>query len=127
MFDADPGFANSGAGDYTLAAGSPAIDAGDGAFLSVAHPLDLAGNARVTGGAPDLGAYERGAACAGDLNSDGLVEDSDFVIFAAAYDLLDCQDPSMPAGCPADLNADGMVYDSDFVLFAAAYDQLVCP
>lgn len=127
VFDADPGFANSGAGDYTLAAGSPAIDAGDGAFLSVAHPLDLAGNARVTGGAPDLGAYERGAACAGDLNSDGLVEDSDFVIFAAAYDLLDCQDPSMPAGCPADLNADGIVDDSDFVLFAAAYDQLVCP
>ena len=51
------------------------------------------------------------------------------MIFAAAYDLLDCQDPSMPAGCPADLNADGIVDDSDFVLFAAAAydDQLVCP
>ncbi len=69
--------------------------------------------------------YQR--ACPGDLNGDGLVDDSDFVAFAAAYDLLLCSDPGMPPGCPADLNGDGFVDDADFVLFASAYDQLLCP
>ncbi|MGH7242502.1 MAG: hypothetical protein ACREJD_03700 [Phycisphaerales bacterium] len=65
--------------------------------------------------------------CSGDLNSDGFVDDSDFVIFAAAYNILDCADPSMPPGCPADLNDDNFVDDADFVIFAAAYNELVCP
>jgi hypothetical protein len=55
------------------------------------------------------------------------VDDSDFVIFAPAYDILDCADPAMPADCPADLNADSVVDDLDFVLFAAAYNELICP
>jgi len=67
------------------------------------------------------------APCPGDLNGDGLVDDSDFVSFAGAYDILDCADPSMPTGCPADLNLDGLVDDSDFVIFASAYDALICP
>ncbi len=67
------------------------------------------------------------APCPGDLNSDGQVDDSDFVLFASAYNLLDCADPAMPAGCPSDLNADTTVDDSDFVVFAAAYNELVCP
>jgi len=65
--------------------------------------------------------------CAGDLNHDGQVDDSDFVLFAGAYNILDCADPTMLAGCPADLNADGFVDDSDFVSFAAAYNALLCP
>ncbi|HEX8877972.1 MAG TPA: DNRLRE domain-containing protein [Phycisphaerales bacterium] len=64
--------------------------------------------------------------CLGDLNSDGLVDDTDFVTFAGAYNTLDCADPSMPAACPADLNFDGFVDDVDFVLFAAAYNELLC-
>lgn len=64
--------------------------------------------------------------CTGDQNFDLMVDDADFVFFAAAYDLLDCSDPSMPIGCPSDLNADGMVDDMDFVVFAAAYDALMC-
>ena len=67
------------------------------------------------------------AVCVGDLNSDGFVDDADFSIFAAAYNILDCADPTMPAGCPADLNADGLVDDADFSLFAVAYDALLCP
>ncbi|MGH7243291.1 MAG: hypothetical protein ACREJD_07730 [Phycisphaerales bacterium] len=67
------------------------------------------------------------AACPGDLNADGQVDDLDFVFFASAYNILDCADTSMPAGCPSDLNADSFVDDSDFVVFAAAYDALVCP
>ncbi len=65
--------------------------------------------------------------CPADLNDDGLVDDWDFVIFARAYDMLDCADPAMPAGCPADLNHDGIVEDSDFVIFVTAYNELLCP
>ncbi len=65
--------------------------------------------------------------CAGDLNIDGLVDDADFQIFASAYNILECADPSMPAGCPADLNSDGFVDDTDFSAFAVAYDTLLCP
>lgn len=65
--------------------------------------------------------------CVGDLNLDGVVEDFDFVVFAAAYNTLDCADVTMPAGCPSDLNGDGFVDDADFVLFAAAYNELLCP
>lgn len=65
--------------------------------------------------------------CPGDLNGDGFVDDSDFVFFVAAYNILDCADPAMPVGCPADLNGDGVVDDADFVVFVAGYDRLVCP
>ena len=50
-----------GAGDFTLAAGSHAIDAADAAaWMSSAK--DLAGNARIQGEGPDIGAYEADAA-----------------------------------------------------------------
>ncbi len=65
--------------------------------------------------------------CPADFNADAFVDDADFVIFAAAYSLLDCADPAMPAGCPADLNRDSVVDDADFVIFATAYETLVCP
>ncbi|MBS0190760.1 MAG: hypothetical protein U0573_02565 [Phycisphaerales bacterium] len=65
--------------------------------------------------------------CAGDLNVDGQVDDADFVLFVAAYNILDCSDPAMPAGCPSDFNQDGFVDDTDFVTFVAAYDNLLCP
>ncbi len=67
------------------------------------------------------------ASCPGDLNNDLVVDDSDFVIFAEAYNLFDCSDAAMPAGCPSDLNSDLVVDDTDFVLFAAAYEALLCP
>ncbi|MBL8887133.1 MAG: hypothetical protein JNK16_10755, partial [Phycisphaerales bacterium] len=51
--------------------------------------------------------------CPGDLNSDGLVDDSDFLIFLASYNILDCSYPSMPALCPGDLNQDSLVDDAD--------------
>jgi len=65
--------------------------------------------------------------CPADLNGDTQVDDSDFVVFVVAYNILDCTDPAMPAGCPADLNNDGFVDDADFVAFVNAYDQLICP
>lgn len=65
------------------------------------------------------------SSCPADLNGDDVVDDSDFVIFAAAYNALLC--PDAPAPCNADLNADNFVDDADFVIFAAAYNELVCP
>lgn len=65
--------------------------------------------------------------CPEDLNGDGTVDDVDFVLFAASYNLVACDDPGMPAGCPADFSGDFLVDDFDFVLFAQAYDRFVCP
>lgn len=57
--------------------------------------------------------------CLCDLNVDGVVDDSDFQLFAVAYDnLID------PLG---DFNNDGVTDDTDFSIFAPAYDALVCP
>lgn len=68
-----------------------------------------------------------GSVCPCDLNGDGFVDDADFVIFLAAYNILDCLDASMPARCPSDFNGDSLVDDADFVIFVSAYNQLVCP
>ncbi|MBL8875938.1 MAG: hypothetical protein JNM86_09110, partial [Phycisphaerae bacterium] len=65
--------------------------------------------------------------CPADLNADTFVDDSDFVLFLAAYNILDCADPSMPSACPADFDQSGTVDDTDFVLFVPAYNELVCP
>ncbi len=64
--------------------------------------------------------------CPADLNSDDLLDDSDFVLFAAAYDLLDCADPAIPVGCPADLNGNSFMDDTGFVAFADAYSEMLC-
>jgi hypothetical protein len=53
---APPLFLDAAAGDYREAAGSPTIDAG--IAEAAMSPLDLAGNFRVLGGAPDIGAFE---------------------------------------------------------------------
>ena len=52
---AAPIFVNAAAGDYREAAGSPTIDAGSSDGIG---PLDLDGNARSQGAAPDVGAFE---------------------------------------------------------------------
>ncbi|MBY0113102.1 MAG: hypothetical protein K2Y21_09785 [Phycisphaerales bacterium] len=87
----------------------------------LAAPVSSSANAGFT-----LNAGTRAATCPGDLNADGFVDDADFSIFAAAYNLLDCADPAMVPGCPADLNNDGLVDDADFTVFAPAYDALLC-
>ena len=66
-------------------------------------------------------------ACPGDLNGDDFVDDADFAIFAAAYELFDCASPSMPVPCASDLTGEGFVDDADFVVFAEGYESFVCP
>lgn len=71
VVDADPRFLDPDEGDFRLAPGSPAIDAGDASALpsdefdrdddedtTESHPFDLAGHARIVGSKPDLGPYE---------------------------------------------------------------------
>lgn len=65
--------------------------------------------------------------CWADLNCDLQVDDADFVLFASAYNLLECSDPNMPPRCPSDLDFNGLVDDADFGMFATAYDALSCP
>lgn len=67
--------------------------------------------------------------CSGDINNDSLVDDTDFSLFAVAYNDLVCPTLSTgyPAGCPADLNGDGFVDDTDFTMFISSYNNLVCP
>lgn len=77
--------------------------------------------------AGNLTAPARVIVCRADFTCDAAVDDADFVFFASSYNILVCDDPSMPAGCPADLNGDTLVDDADFVLFAAAYNELICP
>jgi len=80
--DADPLFADAPNRDFTLLAGSPSVDSGDGGSLPPAAVLDLARNARVRDGdgdgsaIVDMGAYElQGSApdaCgAGNVNASG--------------------------------------------------------
>ncbi len=108
----DPLFADAANADYTLLAGSPAIDAGDNAALPAdtldadgdldvleALPLDLAGNPRFVddpsatdsgvGGAPivDLGPIEvqAPAACVADCDGSGTLNLDDIDCFVAAF------------------------------------------
>ncbi|MBL8888074.1 MAG: hypothetical protein JNK16_15565, partial [Phycisphaerales bacterium] len=93
------------------------------------------GTQRFTGLLDDIRFYNRfltdaelrSFACATDMNSDLLVDDTDFTIFIQQYNLLACSDPAMPFNCVADFNQDGMVDDTDFVIFVGEYNQLVCP
>jgi hypothetical protein len=62
-----------------------------------------------------------------DFTGDSIVNDTDFTVFASAYNLVACSDPAMPAGCPADVTRDGFVDDADFAFFVSAYNTVVCP
>lgn len=64
--------------------------------------------------------------CPSDLTGDCTVDDADFSRFALAYNILDCADPTMPAGCPSDLNGDEIVDDADFSIWVVAYNEFVC-
>ncbi len=116
--DADPMFSDPAAGDFTLAAGSPAIDAGDPAFTPEPGRTDLGGGPRLADGdgdgkaVVDIGADER-PGCAADLDGDGAVGITDLLALLAAWG------PN-PAH-PADLDGDGVVGNLDLQLVLAAW------
>ncbi|MFO0834309.1 MAG: GC-type dockerin domain-anchored protein [Phycisphaerales bacterium] len=112
--------------DYTLADGSPCIDAGDNAMIPGGILLDLAGQSRRIdvvgvpdtgwGVAPivDMGAFEHLAgACLADFNADGFVNGDDYDAFAEFFEAGDLG---------ADINHDGFVNGDDYDLFAEAFE-----
>jgi hypothetical protein len=67
--NATPVFTNASGGIYTLATGSPCIDAGTTAGVGTYIPaLDLGGNTRVTNVTIDMGAYETAGPPASGIN-----------------------------------------------------------
>ncbi|MFH1422121.1 MAG: PKD domain-containing protein, partial [Planctomycetota bacterium] len=56
--NADPEYNDSGSGDYSIASTSPCVDAGDDSQVPAGVTTDLAGNARISSSAVDIGAYE---------------------------------------------------------------------
>ncbi len=79
---ADPAFSDAAAGDFHLQGTSPAINAGDPAFVPGAGEVDLDGTPRVNGARVDLGADEAtvcgdGSMDPGEECDDGNLVDGD--------------------------------------------------
>jgi hypothetical protein len=104
-----PVFADAAAGDYTLAAGSPAINAGDnGGFTPT--DVDLAGNLRIIAATVDLGAFEYNVKASGSGTvyvKDGGTGTGDGSSWANAYPNL-----AFPLLAAVDNNNDNVI-DND--------------
>jgi hypothetical protein len=111
--DLDPLFVDASAGDVHVTATSPVIDAGDPAYVAAAGETDIDGDARVAGGAIDMGADEVVVAPVGDLDGDGNVDFADLLALLAAWGPC--------PGCPEDLDDSGAVGFSDLLILLAAW------
>lgn len=127
-----PAGASEGGGLVSNASGQlPSPTDGTPATLTITNIKHSdAGNYRITffnscGEATSIPVAIKVKAHPVDLNADGMVDDSDFVLFTTQYDLMLCDDPSMPDFCPADFNHDGLVDDADFSIFIPAYDIML--
>ena len=137
IITADPRFTSSAAGDYTLLAVSPAIDAGSNAELG-GDTLDLERRSRRiddprkadigTGPAPvvDIGCFERPYLCPADMGgpgglpgADGRLDNNDFVVFIDRFFSHTPEaDMGSTGGTPG---ADGLFDNNDFVVFVEAF------
>ncbi len=126
-------FLSPEATSFTIPGGS--IQPGYAYYVLISYSTGIVDNAGgVNEGASSVGFtrnsysyFNTRGPCPADLNGDGVVDDADFVIFVAAYNLLYCSDALMPEGCASDLTNDGYVLDDDFVAFVPAYNDLLCP
>ena len=131
--DGEWGTSDDDYGDLSLIAGSSTIDAGSNALLpadvadldgdgDTAEPLpvDVDGNARVSGGTVDIGAYEfTVAGLEGDLNGDGSVGGSDLDIVRANWG----QQVTPGDLLHGDASGDGVVNGSDLDIIRANWGQ----
>lgn len=121
--------------DGRLSAGSPAIDAGNVNLAVIPDDLfdvdddgvtteetpDLDRGVRVQDGngdmvvRVDLGAFERVAECAGDVDDDQVVDFADLLALLAAWGPC----PGPPDPCAADLTGDGTVGFNDLLIVLA--------
>lgn len=135
---ASPGFVDFAAQDFALVAGSACMDAAIGlspavlpsGTISQQYQKHQAGVARVVNGAAsDIGAFERMAACSGDVDCDGDRDFADVQAFVLAV-----VDPvsfvSQHPDCPiatADLNSDGVVNGKDITTGVGLWIGPACP
>lgn len=102
-------------GDYYLA-----VTLGNGLFSSTrwaarsTSESSLSARVRLTANPRPIAAN-----CPADLNGDGVVDNSDFVVFTNAYSIF--------LSRSGDMNNDTFTDALDFVLFAAAYNDFACP
>ena len=120
-------YSSNGGVSFPLAVATNIADSGTLSWTVPNHPStkarirvtvrDLDGN--VGTDINDINFTVSGTPCPADINLDSVVDDSDFVEFAGAYDEY--------TSLLGDFNDDGFTDDLDFVLFAGAYDSFVCP
>jgi hypothetical protein len=117
--DADPLFVDQAIGDYRLQASSPCIDAGSPSYQPLPLETDFDSHMRVwdsngNGQAViDMGAYEHGSFCYGDLNCDGAVDFDDIAPFILALSDPAGYQAAYP-GCARNLADDDGDGDVDF-------------
>jgi peptidoglycan-N-acetylglucosamine deacetylase len=109
----NPLFADIDANNYHLQAVSLCINAGDPNYVSDGNEFDMDGGPRVIGGRIDIGAYEFIPA---DLNIDGKVNLTDYVIFADHWMDDTCSEPNWCEG--TDFDQSGSVDILDLATFA---------
>ncbi|MBL0922709.1 MAG: hypothetical protein IBJ10_11365 [Phycisphaerales bacterium] len=100
--------------DARPAAASPVVNAGDNAHIPAGVATDLAGGARVTGGAVDLGAYE--TPCVGDSNADAIVNFTDLNNVLSSFN-------TAGFGRAGDVDGDGDVDFADLNLVISAFNS----
>ncbi len=120
---ADPQFSDLDGPDNVLGtaddlarpgAASPVVNAGDSAHLPGYATTDLAGGARITGGAVDLGAYE--TPCPGDANADALVNFTDLNLILSEFN-------TTGHGRAGDVDGDGDVDFADLNLVLSVFNS----
>ena len=113
--NADPAFVDAAGGDFSLGAGSPCVDRGDASLLPGDVETDIAGSARVSNAALDMGAFER--QCPADYNQDGGIDGGDIEAFFADWE---------SGLARSDVNADGGIDGADVDTFFAAWENGGC-
>jgi hypothetical protein len=120
--DSDGPDGNAGTEDdnLRLSPGSPCIDAGDNAVVTVMTDLD--GNPRFVDGdcndteIADMGAYEFACACIGDFAGGCDVDFEDFSVFALAW-MAEEGEPEYEPDCDISLPLDYVIDERDLKIF----------
>jgi len=113
--------------DYSLRAGSVAVDSGDTSLVSEPGGVDLAGKPRVaddpltpdagpTSPAVDRGAFER-TGCPGDVTGDGFVNADDLLLVLSVFGA------GGGSGGAADVDGDGLVNATDLLTVLGAFGE----
>lgn len=125
----EPGLAlfnAAAAGDYTLAADSPAINQGNSRYAvdPQDNPLstDLLGKTRIINGQVDMGAYEYGIEHPADIDGDGFVGPGDYAILSSHWFAVE-GGANWDVSC--DIDDDGFIGPGDLSYISANWFKSV--